>query len=221
MLSWISQRTLDGHIDTLLARASDAKSKAPERVRGNVRDPFSSLVAASTFEVQDANELVELQSLESALRGGSNAIGEFHQSVLGSVPNWENHDAGYDLVCESRRMLAEVKNKHNTMNSTNRREVIEGLRTGIQQRRGTWKGYLVIVIPRKPERYEITLNSRLYEVDGATFYELVTGEANAIHDLFEYLLDRICDHEDVAAHCRGVLSRSLPPRLPLDVEVHI
>ena len=31
----------------------------------------------------------------------------------------------------------------------------------------------------------------VYEIDGATFYELVTGEPNALHDLFNATLDML------------------------------
>ena len=42
--------------------------------------------------------------------------------ILGSVDGWDNHDAGYDLECDARIILAEIKNKWNTMNSSNRRQ---------------------------------------------------------------------------------------------------
>ena len=49
--------------------------------------------------------------LASAIQGASNAMGEFHQGILGAIPGWVDHDAGYDLENEGRNIIAQVKNK--------------------------------------------------------------------------------------------------------------
>ena len=142
----------------------------------------------------------------------SNAIGRFHQSVLASVDGWENHDAGYDLECVQRKVVAEVKNKWNTMNSTNRQKVEEDLETATRQRGRAWQAYLVLVLPKEPRRYERPLRPRVFEVDGASFYHKVTGDPNAIHDLFDQLCDAVSPSSAIARHCRRVLAGCLPPR---------
>ncbi len=45
------------------------------------------------------------------------AIGRFHQGVLGGVHGFKNHDAGYDIENKQRKIIAEIKNKYNTMNA--------------------------------------------------------------------------------------------------------
>lgn len=49
-------------------------------------------------------------------------IGEFHQNLLGSVPGWTNLETGskysVDLKNDDDTIFIELKNKHNTMNST-------------------------------------------------------------------------------------------------------
>ncbi len=123
MLVWISDEKLSDEINTLLKRAQNAWEKAEERRIHNVIDPFQSLVIASVFDIRKRDELSYTQRVESAIRGLSNAIGNFHQQILGSVDGWENHDAGYDLECSTCRIVAEVKNKWNTMNAPNRYQV--------------------------------------------------------------------------------------------------
>ena len=213
MISWISQNKLDQHIDILFERASDSLEQSSTRRLRNVVDPFSSLVAASTLGISESNVLDSFQHVESALRGSSNAIGEFHQSVLGSISGWINHDAGYDIECPSRKILAEIKNKHNTMNAANRREVESDLKTALRQKQGNWRGYLVRIIPKTPERHRRTIDNNLFEVDGASFYEIATKDSDAIHDLFDYMLDRISPNEEISTYCQSVMSRSLPPRM--------
>ncbi len=180
-LSWISADSLAHHIDVLQEAASRASSGAATRRVKNVVDPFSSLLVASAYDVEKADKLIELQNAESGLRGMSNALGRFHQSVLASVSGWDDHDAGYDLECKNRCILAEVKNKWNTMNAGNRREVESELKTAVRQKSGQWQGYLVLVIPKHPERYKIPLGHRVHEIDGASFYHKVTDDPNAIH----------------------------------------
>lgn len=220
MISWISPEALDQHIVRLLNRASDARAKAQGRRRKNVIDPFSSLVVASTLSIQERSTLENVQEIESTLRGLSNALGDFHQNVLGSVQGWRNHDSGYDLECASEQAIAEVKNKHNTMNAANRREVEQDLRTAIRQKRGDWRAFLVQVIPKTPNRYCKDLGGNVFEVDGASFYALATGEDDAIHDLFDHLAERLSPNNQIADHCKSIFARSLPPRIRQNLSLH-
>ena len=93
-ISWISRKHLKQHLDALTSSASDALSGANPRRERNVIDPFGSLVVASSLDIGVAQELNNVQDAESALRGMSNALGRFHQNVLGSIRGWRNHDSG-------------------------------------------------------------------------------------------------------------------------------
>lgn len=122
-------------------------------------------------------------------------------------------DTGYDLECPSRKLFAGIKNKWNTMNPENRRKVIQDLETAARQKFKGWQGYLVQVIPKEPVRYEKVIAKNIKETDGASFYHIVTGKPDAIHDLFEYLCDKLNPSSDVAAPCREIMEASLPPGL--------
>ena len=215
MITWTSQDKLDYHIDRLLSRISDAKAGARKRRKRNVPDPFASLVVATTIASTDSERLQEFLYDHSVVRSVSNAIGEFHQNVLSSVEGWENHDSGYDLENKKDRVLAEVKNKHNTMNAPNRRGVESDLKTALRQKRGDWTGYLALVIPKRPIRYKKQLDNRLqlFEIDGASFYALVTGKENAIHELLDYMFKTTSPSNDITNYCLNVLRESLPPRI--------
>ena len=154
-----------------------------------------------------------MQQAESAIRGMSGALGEFHQSILGSVGGWENHDALYDLKSQDRRIVAEVKNKWNTMNASNRRQVETDLEASVRSLRGDWTAYLVLVIPSKPQRYEKPIGEKVIETDGASFYHLATGYPNAIHNLFDELSEKLAPSEDIVAYCKHILSQSLPSQV--------
>lgn len=213
-LSWIPDQPLDAAIAALRASASAAVTDAERRQRRNVVDPFSSLLIAATLTVDNEAALTGLQSSSSALGGMANALGHFHQEILGHIPGWENHDAGYDLENTQRQLLAEVKNKHNTMNASNREKVVGDLDTAIRQKGRGWTGYLVIIVPKSPARYENKISAReVYEIDGASFYEKAANHSNALHELFDVLCGELGVTDEVAQYCRRVLGASLPPRL--------
>lgn len=214
-LGWISDAALNQAIATFRRSAADALEQAVNRQQRNVVDPFLSLLIASTFGANSRDELLRLQNSNSALNGMSNALGYFHQEILAGVEGWANHDAGYDLECPARRILAEVKNKHNTMNASNREKVIGDLDTAVRQKGRGWTGYLVIIVPRVRRRYETPLgtNRPVSEIDGASFYHKVTGDPNALHDLFDVLCDELTASQEIADYCRQVMTDSIPPRI--------
>lgn len=111
--------------------------------------------------------------------------------------------------------LAEIKNKHNTMNAKTRKVVTQDLETVLETKRN-WTAYLVIIIP-KPQRYKRRLHMTrpLFDVDGASFYELVTVEPAAIRNLFSAVIDilnsnghRVSDGAE--RYCRTVFDKSMP-----------
>jgi hypothetical protein len=214
-LLWISDEDLYSAISELTSRAEKAKNNANRIMHKNVVDPFSSLIIASTLGV-DKEGLINIQQSSSTLSGISSALGNFHQRILGAVEGWENHDAGYDLENTSSKMLAEVKNKHNTMNSTNKAAVVAELDIAIRQKGSGWTGYLVAIVPKSPIRYETRLTTAqrpIYEIDGVSFYAKVTGDERALHDLFAVILEelsgRIVD-EEIKTYFNFIFNQNIP-----------
>ncbi len=128
-LNWISDEDLETAMSRLTKSANDTKDYTSKRMLVNVVDPFSSLLIASTFGLGTGKTLEGVQHASSILHGMGNALGTFHQEVLGSVDGWVNYDAGYDIENAEQKIFAEVKNKHNTMNAPNKRAVVQNLET--------------------------------------------------------------------------------------------
>ena len=211
-LPWISDKDLDKAVNTMVSRVKDSIKKVDKRMETNVIDPFSSILIASSMKVSSLNVLQLLQKNASILSSISNSLGFFHQKVLSSFEGWENHDAGYDLENKSKRIVAEIKNKHNTMNASNKDKVISDLDTAVQQKGKGWKGYLVIIIPKKSGRYNTRLPVKrdVFETDGNSFYDLVSGRKNTLRELFLFLLDILPERLDwekcpeVIEYCKSV-----------------
>lgn len=213
-LNWIDDNTLADAIRKFKESAQSSINFVDKRQQKNIIDPFMSLMIASVFELDNKEQLVKTQNLKSALSGMSNALGKFHQDVLAGVDGWANHDAGYDLECEESKIVAEIKNKHNTMNASNRDKVIGDLDTAVRQKGQGWSGYLVIVIPKRPCRYclRLQVTREVYEIDGASFYHKITNSANALHDLFDVLCDEFASPEEIKKYSTEVFGNSFPPR---------
>lgn len=218
ILPWISDEDFMEAAQVFMDSSTAASEESKGRIEKNIVDPFSSLMIASTLDLKTSKDLIDAQSRASALSGISNALGVFHQSVLGAVDGWEDHDSGYDLESVKHQILAEIKNKHNTLNSGGRAKTVESLDTAVQQKKGEWTGYLVIIIPKRAQRYEkkiVTAQRPVYEIDGASFYTKVTGHEKALHDLFNALMELLVTLErplpgDIEGYCRLKLSENLP-----------
>ena len=83
----------------------------------NIIDPikltFDAKVYGKTFE-----EIIESECIRQIDKTNSNSIGYFHQNLFKYAGNgWEVPVTGFDVINEKQHIYAELKNKHNTMNS--------------------------------------------------------------------------------------------------------
>lgn len=208
---WLPNADLEAATNTFAASIARCRDEQQARIRRNVLDPFSLMSIAHVFGAATTEDALRYAGMSAVIGCIGNALGKFHQQVLGSAHGWRDHDRGFDLICERSQMLAEVKNKHNTMNSSNRRQVEDDLKAALRQREAGWTAYLAIIIPKRPERYRTELAPNLYETDGASFYEIVSGQTNAMHDVLDHLCGALGVAKDVAEGVRQL--NSLPPRL--------
>lgn len=208
---WLPEAALEAATDTFAASIARCRREQRVRIRRNVLDPFSLAAVAHVFGADSADDVLDYARMSAVIGCIGNALGKFHQQVLGGAEGWRDHNRGFDVICEADRVLAEVKNKHNTMNAPGRRQVEDDLKSALRQREPGWTAYLVIVIPKKPERYRKEIAPNLFEIDGASFYEVVSGRNNALHDVLDHLCATLDVSEQVADAVRQI--GSLPPRL--------
>jgi len=203
-LDWISDKALISCVDHLLNKAKAASSDSIKKFNKNVIDPFSALFQITGFDI-DHNTWKQSEVARQAQKTLQNHIGDFHQNVLGSVEGWENKGVGsvIDLVNTERRIIAEVKNKYNTLSGGQLANLYKSLDGLISPKSSIYHGYTayyVAIIPKKSERNDKpftpsnrekgtreTANEKIRQIDGASFYTLVTGNETALSDLFEVL----------------------------------
>ena len=176
-----------------------------------MEDPFRSSAIAALMSMNSSDDLESALRVVANTRSVEDAIGDMHENIIGKIPGWEFWDAGYDVRNDSKKILAEIKNKHNTLNSTNERGVIQELDVHLRGLQA-WTGYLVNIIPRRPERFkqDVGNTGRLYKVDGATFYTIATGEYNALQQLYKSWNEWLKINENVSLWLQSQSQSVLP-----------
>lgn len=203
-LNWISDDDLNLAVNNLLAVAKKAKIAAIKNFGKNVVDPFSAIFEISGFGI-DYNDWKISEEKRQFQKTLQNFIGEFHQIILGSCAGWIDMGRGHiiDLVNQDEKIIAEVKNKHNTISGGDLAGLYWSLDSAVMDKTSIYKTYTayhVAIVPKLPTRYnrEFTpsdkkqgnkcpSNKHIRTIDGASFYELVTKEKNSLEKLFDVL----------------------------------
>ncbi|MCC8255819.1 Eco47II family restriction endonuclease [Vibrio campbellii] len=130
-----------------------------------------------------------------------NAIGSLHEEIMGSIPGVKNLPVGQliDIVCDGKKIVAEIKNKHNTTKGNHKVAIYDDLKQAISLRPG-YTGYYVEVLPKGRKAYDKPFtpsdnktkqnrvaNNAIRQIDGRSFYALLTGVENAIDELYQAL----------------------------------
>lgn len=203
-LQLISDEDLVTATKNLLDKAANIKVAAERTMHRNVVDPFSSIFQIVGFEL-NYDEWLTGEITRQAQKSLQNHVGDFHQNILGCVEGWVNKRTGnvIDLVNDDKKIIAEVKNKHNTVKGSDLVGLYDTLELAVEPKMSIYNGYMayyVTIIPNKAERINKPFvpsdnkkgqrraeNEDIRIIDGASFYELVTGDLNALRNLFSVL----------------------------------
>lgn len=207
-LNFISDDVLAHAVKNLLDVAVDARRKADKGFNRNVIDPFAVLFEMSGFQVDEQAWLAGEKNRQ-AQKTLQNHVGTFHQTILGNIPGWEDLGTGgvIDIVCPDKKIIAEIKNKHNTVTGSDKVAVydsIEGLVMPKLQKYKDFTGYYVEVVRKSKQPYNKPFtpsdkksghrrpsNPLIRQIDGYSFYALATGVPDALGQLFTVLPDVI------------------------------
>lgn len=114
-LGFINDETIYNHVkETVLLYRTQINLKEFNK---NIIDPikltFDAKVYGKSFE-----EIIEAECIRQIDKSNTNHIGFFHQNLFKHIGNgWEVPEEGFDIINNERHIFAELKNKHNTMNS--------------------------------------------------------------------------------------------------------
>ncbi len=212
-LHFITEKKLTEICTDIIQKGQSAIFYSDEKLFDNIVDPFSALFDSAISGIT-LSEWIQREKARQMQKSLQNAIGTFHQNVIGSIIGWEDLGTGniVDLRCTSKKILAEVKNKWNTTKGNHKVRIYDDLKKILTkpQYQG-YKGYYVAILskskintPFTPSDNETstrrTPNKNIIEIDGATFYDIATGEKNSLKRLYHtlpYILSKILKNNNI------------------------
>jgi len=201
-LSWISDEKLLEALKMFAESLARGDAKNVKNGERNVIDPFATMFTLAFFGMNHRHWLLmeEFRKKDKTL---TNALGTFHQKILGSVEGWQDLGtrAVVDLVNDEKKIIAELKNKYNTVKGSDKINIYNALHSCIYDKVSKFRGYqayYVTIIPQKPEGVlrpfvpsdnqsgtKPAEDKSIMEIDGKRFYALVTGCETALEDLLK------------------------------------
>lgn len=179
----------------------------------NLIDPIK-LTFDSRAYGKTVQEIVETECIRQIDKSNTNHIGYFHQNIFKYFDGWAVPEKGFDAINEEDKIYAEIKNKHNTMNSSSSQKTYSRMQNKIL-RDDQATCYLVEVIAKRTgdsdwvvsmdgERMQ---NRRIRRISIDRFYEIATGCQNAFRDLCSVLpqvIDDVTNEQDMGAITNSV-----------------
>ena len=156
----------------------------------NLIDPiklsFDAAVYGKTME-----EMLESEIVRQIDKSNTNHIGYFHQNIFNFIGDgWDVPEEGYDVVNTHRKIFVEMKNKHNTMNSSAAQKTyIKMQNTILRDDEAVCMLVEVIAKDSQQKKWVVSIDGeqmsheKIRRVSIDKFYEVVTGDPLAFSKL--------------------------------------
>lgn len=161
----------------------------------NLIDPIK-LTFDSLVYNQSIQDTIENEVIRQLDKTNSNLIGYFHQDIFKYFSkDWSVPTNGFDIINQKEKIFVEMKNKHNTMNSSSGAKTFMKFQGTILKDSDS-SCFLVEIIAKKSQNipWVVTLdgdrqpsNVKIRRVSIDKFYEIVTGDKNAFCNLCQIL----------------------------------
>lgn len=196
-LSFISDEDLFNHVKETIEKYRFTINL--KEFNKNLVDPIK-LTFDSKIYNKSIEEIIESESLRQIDKSNTNHIGYFHQNIIKFFDGWVIPAKGFDAINEEKKLFVEMKNKHNTMNSSSAQKTYIKMQSKIL-RDDESTCYLVEIIAKNSQdiTWKISLdgephsNKNIRRTSIDKFYEIVTGEGNAFKNLCEQIPKVISD----------------------------
>lgn len=196
----------DEHLLTCIGNLHNAYLKAKNNITkknfySNKVDTIK-LTFDSKFNDIDEEKLIQSEILRQIDKSINNSIGTFHEQILGGIKGYEAGNlSGYDIKATDNTLFADIKNKHNTMNSSAAEALFQKLKRHADDYKQA-KCYWVQILAKGSfcELWSGDINgkeyshSRVYKISGDQFYALLSGQQDAMFQLYKALPSAIKDY---------------------------
>lgn len=191
-LSFISDENLFNHVLETVEKyrfTIDLK-----KFNENIIDPIKLTFDSAVYH-QSIEQVIEAEILRQLDKSNTNHIGYFHQNIFSYFgKDWVVPEHGFDVINETKQIYVEMKNKHNTMNSSSAQKTYMRMQSQlIKQPTATCMLVEVMATKSQNAKWIVSLegeqnshdNIRRVSID--QFYALVTHEPTAFKQLCEKL----------------------------------
>lgn len=196
----------DTHLLNCIANLHKAYLKAKNNITkssfySNKIDTIK-LTFDSKFNDIDEESLIQAEILRQIDKSINNSIGTFHEQILGGIKGFEvGNLSGFDIKAIDETLFADIKNKHNTMNSSSAEALFQKLARYADTYKKA-KCYWVQILAKGSfsELWKGEINgkeyshSRVYKISGDQFYALLSGHEDALCQLYKVLPIAIKDY---------------------------
>ena len=219
-LSFIREENFIKHVEATIAKYGEKlESIDLKKFNKNIIDPikliFDKTVYKATWEEIVSNEIFRQRD-----KSNNNDIGYFHQRIFQYIDKCEVPSEGWDVIYKKENgirladgnivhtVYVELKNKHNTMNSSSASKTFIKMQNQLLQD-DDCACFLVEAIAKKSQniKWETTVDGvkvghkliRRVSID--EFYALVTGEYNAFYQMCRILpeiIQKVVDSHGVS-----------------------
>lgn len=196
----------DQHLLECIANLYNAYSRAKKNISkinfySNKVDTIK-LTFDSKFNSLDEATLIDAEILRQIDKSINNAIGTFHEEILGGISGFERGNlSGYDIKANDNSLFADIKNKHNTMSSSASESLFQKL-IKYAEKYPNSKCYWVQILATSSfnKKWEASLNgtlyshNRVYKISGDEFYKLLSKQDDSFFQLYKCLPQAIEDY---------------------------
>jgi hypothetical protein len=180
----------------------------------------------ANFNDIDEESLIQSEILRQIDKSINNSIGTFHEQILGGIKGYQAGNlSGYDIKAEDDTLFADIKNKHNTMNSSAAEALFQKLAryaNDYKKAKCYWvqilaKGSFCDLWTGEINGKEYT-HSRVYKISGDQFYALLSGQDDALFELYKALPVAIKEYLKTFDHNQEIVENSALDEIKLKTQ---
>lgn len=200
-VDFVSDEHLLKCIENLYLAYVRAKNKFSKKKFYRNKVDTIKLIFDAKFNDLSEDELIKLEIARQIDKSVNNAIGSFHEQILGGIEGFERGNlSGFDIKASDNSLFADIKNKHNTMNSSSSESLFQKLaRYADDYKESTCFWVQILSTKSFNEKWFAIINgkeyshTRVHKISGDQFYALLTGNENAFFNLYKVLPGAIDD----------------------------
>ena len=194
-VNFLSDEHLLKCVENLHLSYVKAKEKISKKKFYNNKIDSIKLTFDTKFNKIDEDSIIETEILRQIDKSINNSIGTFHEQILGGIKGYEMGKlSGFDIKAQDNTLFADIKNKHNTMNSSAAEALFQKLARYADDYKQA-KCYWVQILAKGSfnEHWAGDINgkeyshSRVFKISGDQFYALLSGNNNALYELYKAL----------------------------------